>query len=514
MKRLNSMLQACDCARGRSSRALARSAVASLAGVAFGCAPPRAPLPPSPPPVSAEQLAPWSQLPPLAPQQKVDPHLDVRYLRLPNGLGVTVAVTSGGSTSLELRVPSARDRSLGAVTAMVEALRAGTRDGANEPFFNPKMALSPIGFWTDAVATTFVWRVPQRGTEKALSLLGQFVLQPIFDPNETQLALQQQLGEIRDDSYALNQLPQLARAAIPGLERPSHEHDARTVLRLKSETLQQVHHCSMQPAGAELVVVGPVSPESVQAWASAAFGGWAADPSATAAACQDYLTPPLPEHPEQAKLDKARLLVIHGASFDPWITFDVPGPPISSADYLPFEMLSHLLEEHATGAAHAMRHAGATYGLHMATYDRYSGLSLLEIRGQIEPEQVRTALRSLLEDIRGLGTRLDAEELEGVKRRWRTETVDSWARGDGLAGALQWQLRRGRNAVDLVKVLEEGDQIDVARCREVADRYLSRAQPSMAITGLTQNLIRGLALDAEVHQVAWTDKLRERGKVP
>lgn len=483
-------------------------------GAALGCAPARPPLPPAPAPVSAEQLAPWGHPPPLAPEERAsDFKLQIQRAKLPNGLGVTVAVTEGAATSVQLWLPNARDRSQGAVTAMVNSLRAGTRDGTKDPFNNPKIALAPIGTWTDAVGTTFYWVVPQRGTQQALSLLGAYVRDPLFDQNEVQLRLQQQLAAIKFASEPLNQLQPLARSAFPGLERPTHEQDARQLFHLPPQKLQEIHRCTMQPASAELVVVGAVAFDSVVAWATNAFGSWRADPTATAEACAEWLTPAFPEHPEKARLDRPLLVVIYGMRGDPRIAIDVPGPPIDSPDYHPFELLSMLLEEHAGGSVKALRHAGATYGIHTSTYDRYARLSLLEIDGQIDPEQLQGALRSLIDDIHGLANRLDAAELDAVKRTWRTQLVDSWQRSDALAGALQWTLRSGHEPADILKVFDEVQQIDLARFREVAERYLSSANLSMTVTGYAPNFIRGLAIDAEVQQVVWTDKLKEHKKL-
>jgi hypothetical protein len=309
--------------------------------------------------VSPAQLAPWRQPPPLAPEEHLEVHLDIRHFKLASGVGVTVAETKGTSTSISLRVPAARDRSQGAVTAMVKSLRAGTRDGSNAPFFNPQIALAPIGFWTDVAATTFVWRVPQHGTRQALSLLGSFVRDPFFAPNEVRLRLQQQLAAIRDSSDPLSQLRQLARAGIPGLERPSYEQDARGLFRL-APMLKQIHRCALQPRDAELVVVGPVRPDDAVAWATSALGNWRADPVATALACADWVTPAFPEHPNQARRERPLLLEIFGLQGDPRIAIDVAGPAIDSVDYLPFELLAALLEEHRSGSAKVLRHAGAT----------------------------------------------------------------------------------------------------------------------------------------------------------
>jgi predicted Zn-dependent peptidase len=496
----------------RMARHLAHGVLGAC--TALACAPARPPLPPAPAPLSAEQLEPWAHPPPLAPEEGAsDFQLSIQRAKLPNGVGVTLAVREGAASSLQLWLPEARDRGQGAVTAMVNSLRAGTRDGTKEPFYNPRIALVPIGAWTDAVGTTLYWRVPQRGTQQALSLLGAYVRDPLFDPDEVQLQLQQQVAAIKLASEPVNQLAPLARSAFPGLERPTYEQDARQMFHLPAQKLRQIHRCTMQPANAELVVVGPVAFDSLLAWATSALGSWRADPAATAEACAEWLTPAFPEHPDQARLDRPLLTVIYGMRGDPRIAIDVPGPPIDSPDYHPFELLSLLLEEHAGGSAKALRHAGATYGIRTSSYDRFARLSLLEIRGQIDPEQLQGALRSLIEDIHGLGSRLDAAELDAVKRRWRTQLIDSWQRSDALAGALQWTLRSGHEPADLLKVFDEVQQIDLARFREVAERYLSNANPSIVVTGYAPNFIRGLALDAEVRQVRWSDELKEHKKL-
>jgi len=111
---------------------------------ALGCSPARSPLPPAPPLASAEELAPWGKAPSLAPVEHTEVRLDTTHVRLENGLGVSVSVTGGGaSTSIELRVPSARDRGRGVVAAMANALRAGTHDEKGEPFFIPGSPCHP-----------------------------------------------------------------------------------------------------------------------------------------------------------------------------------------------------------------------------------------------------------------------------------------------------------------------------------------------------------------------------------
>jgi predicted Zn-dependent peptidase len=138
--------------------------------------------------------------------------------------------------------------------------------------------------------------------------------------------------------------------------------------------------------------------------------------------------------------------------------------------------------------------------------------SLLELEGQVAPENAQAALRKLVEDIRSLSETLEERELEEVKRRARNALINSLSNNVGLAEQALVALRRGRPAESIKHLPDEIAQVSLARCRDVARRWLSRARPSIAVAGLPVKLVRGLGLRANVRRLYWTDRLQEPKK--
>jgi predicted Zn-dependent peptidase len=435
---------------------------------------------------------------------------------LPNGLGVTVVARPGSeTTAVYLRVPSAGDRSTGDVAVMAEALRAGTLHGSKgELYINPKLGLMPIGIATEPAGTTFSWHVLPRAGRTAVELLGEFVLKPAFDPAEVNIRLQQELANIQRDSVTLQRhAQQVARAALPTLATPSHEEDARGLFQLDPARLKQIHACTMLPTGAELVVVGPLDPGQALSWATAAFGGWRAQ--APAAGCEQWRQPALAgaaagSTASSPRLSRAELRMIFGAIGDPMLFIEVPGPAIDSPDYVPFMLLSYLLENRRSGAAWEVRHAGGTYGIRSGIFDGYPHLTLLEVQGQVEPDAVQQALRSLIADIRGLAASLREEELEAVKRRSRNGLLNWLSSNEAVAILALNHARRGLGIDHLLESPNELSRIDLARCREVAERWLTQAEPSIVVTGPVKS---GLGIAVTMKTMAWTDKPQAHRKL-
>jgi zinc protease len=473
-----------------------------------GCSQAATPLPQVPQaPISA--LSRWLTPPPVAPEPELVLPMAIRRVTLDNGLSLSV-VTRGGSnmSAIQLWVPSAGDRSEGRVAVMVDALRAGTRVDVQTVLVNPKLAYEPIGISTRATGTTFSWQVLTRATEQALRLLGHFVSHPVFEPQETRDRFQASLTFIQNDSGGIGHLANIARGTLPGLEMPTPEQDARGVLKLTPELLTRVHRCVVSPAGAELVVVGPLGFEQVEPWAKAAFGGLRApapDPS-----CADFAISPL--NPESARLEQIELGIVYGGMFEPIVMMSMPGPAQSSPDYVAFALLSEVLEARDEGSAQGLRHMGATYGIHFSLNDSFPGLTLLEVQGQIEEDNLQPAVRQVIEDIRSLAETLTVEQLDEVKRRWRNEYVNTLSNDGAVASAALWQIRRGQPPDALARWPNELMQLSLEQCRAAARHWLSGAQPSLAVAGIPSKLARGLNLSANVRTMRWTQQLQEYKK--
>ncbi len=480
--------------------------------VAFGllagaCGPSRVQLPDPPPRVMAKaELERWSAPP--APAADLPRHLPLATQRiaLENGLHVTVVSRlEARSTSILLHVPSMRDPSIGPVTFMGEALRAGTIAGAGEVLVNPGLAGVRIGVATGRTGTTFSWEVLSRASASAIELLGAFVLTPAFNPPDVVSQLHQEIAEIQHYSGSSQRMFDVVHAAIPGLDRPTPQADGRRLLGMSPEVLRQIHGCTMRPDGAELIVVGPVTAESVKGWASAAFGAWRAGRRADDPACAAWLGPVAPVHPEQAQLARSQLQVAVG-DFDPVVIVSVPGPAPESSDYLPFTLLTRIIAHRSAGAAHALREAGATYGIHSRSDESYAHFSVFDLAGQLEPAAAKDALRAMVVDVREISENVEAAEVASAARRWRNEVITSLASNPEVARLALWQLRRGQDVRALPQILDEIARIDRERCRDVARRYLREAHPSIGVMGWPRHLIGGLGLDVNIQYLMWTSE--------
>jgi predicted Zn-dependent peptidase len=482
--------------------------VLSLGLLLAGCSGRPAPLPVVPA-TPASALWKWQSPPPLAPEGELALALSIRRVTLDNGLSLTVITRPHTQvTALELWVPSAGDRSEGIVSVMADALRAGTRVDGKTVLVNPKLAYEPIVILTNPKGTSFSWQALTRATEPAIGLLGHFVFHPVFEAEETRDRLQASLTSIQGYAGGPRHLANIARDVLPGVDLPTPEQDARGLFRLSPELLASVHRCVMSPRGAELAVVGPLSFEQVEPWARAAFGSIAVPPHDPS--CDVYAIAPL--NPENMRLSQVELGIIYGGAFDPVVMMSMPGPPSSSPDYVPFALLPEILEVRDAGSAQELRHMGATYGIHFGLNDSFPGLTLLEVQGQVEPDNAQQALRQVIEDIRGVSETLTAEQLEEVKRRWRNQYVNALSSNRAIADAALWQIQRGRSPAEMLEWPKELMQISVEQCRAVARHWLSEARPSVAVAGLPVKLVRGLNLSVHVREMYWTDKLQEQKK--
>lgn len=480
------------------------AAISCLLIVACAGRPVELELPGPPPVLGPRELAAWSKPP--APASDVPRRLPlaIERIALDNGMHVTVVARPGTpSTAIGLRVPSMRDSGDGPVAVMAEALRAGTRQRDGAMLINPKLG-APIQIRTSNAGTTFSWEVLPRASSAALQLLGAFVRSPAFNPPDVMVRLHQELAHIQRYSGSESRVRDLVHAAFPGFKRPTPEADAQGLIKLTPEVLRTVHECTLRPEGMELVVVGPVAAESVEAWAKAAFSGWHAARPSTDPACAAWLVPPAPAHPELARLSRVELQIVYGL-FDPVIIVSVAGPEPASDDYLPFTLLTQVLARRRASAFRALRDMGATYDIAAESIDDYAHMSLFDLSGQIDPEASQEALRTLVTDIHTIADNLDTLELSLFARRWRNVLITSFGSNVAVARRIFWQLDRGREPATLPDLLSEIEHVDVMRCRDVARRWLSSAQPSIGMTGLPGRFVHGLGIDVHVSKFYWSD---------
>jgi predicted Zn-dependent peptidase len=329
------------------------------------------------------------------------------------------------------------------------------------------------------------------------------VLTPSFEPGEVNIQRRLALARIASFSGTTLHLRELALGAIPGFERDSPKVNASRLLALGPEVLQRVHECTVRPEGAELVVVGPVSAQEVTEQAESAFGAWpAAFPSDRACEWPAQIAG---GYSDGARLQRPELQVIY-SGIDPFIVIALPGPALDSEDYLPFELISDALTRRTAGSAKRLRHVGDTYGIQSRVFTSAPNRTAVVLSGQLDPLAAQAGLRALLDDIHELEQTLGESEIEVLKRAWRSELVNSTASNPNAAEFVVRELSRQHSSEKLLNLPSEIMGVDLERCRQVAARWFSKAQPSIVVATRTREFARGLGIDAHVQELFWNDK--------
>ena len=473
----------------------------ALALLLAACAPAAA-LPPAPAPQSPAQLARWRTPPPPEAEPQIELHGELQRVALGNGLHVTVLPRAESrSTVVRLSVPSAFEEGEGPLVVVAEMLRAGTQLDHGEVAFNPRLGESAIGIYTGPRGTEFEWQVLPRGSQHAVALLGQFVLQPTFDPAELKIRLQRELTIIESYAQSYQRVDDLARSALPGIPPRRPDREATRLLELTAEQVQHLYRCSMQPKDAELVIVGPVTSAAALGWARRAFGEWQPGPRANERNCARRAPAAADEAPAP---EKPLVQLLSGSRGEPYLFMAVPGPARESDDFLAFELLSRVLQEREHGSAQELRHAGTSAGIEVGVHSDYAGFSLLELHGEVAARGARRALQALVSDLRSLEQNLTETELDTAKRRWTAEYVEGLRRDSVLAASVSWELSRGRPPEAVYEWPRTLAALDLERCRQTAGRWLTRAQPSIVVGNPPNKVTEGLGFPVSVRRLTWT----------
>jgi len=465
------------------------------------CGPPSV-LPPAPPPQTPAQLERWRTPPPLAAEPQLELRGELQRVALGNGLHVTVLTRAESpSTVVRLWVPSASEEGEGPLVAVAEMLRAGTHVEPGGLLVNPRLGESAIGIYTGRKGTEFEWQVLPRASRQAVSLLGQFVLHPTFELDELKIRRQRELAIIENYSRSFLRVNDVARSALPGVVVPPPDRAAARVLELSREEVQHLYRCAMRPEGAELVIVGPVASEAALGWARRAFADWQPGARSKETGCA---RPAPPADGVTAPLQEPLVQLLSGSRGEPYLFMALPGPARESDDFLVFELLSRVLQDREQGSAQALRHAGTSAGIDVEVSSDYVGFSLLELRGQVEASGVRRALQALVLDIRRLEQDLTETELDTAKRRWTAQYVHGLRNDQVLAASVAWELTRGRSPEAVYAWPQTLRAIDLERCRQVARRWLSSAQPSIVVGSPPSRMSENLGFPATVRRLTWT----------
>lgn len=227
----------------------------------------------------------WSRVPnPSASKPFVPP----RFVRqtLPNGLTVFVASWKTlpiVTARLVLPVGTADDPPgrAGLATLTASLLDKGTKELTATALAEKLESLGATpSVSADLDETTVELNVLARHFGEALSLVGQFVIQPRLDRSDVDRERLLQLAGLVQGPDSASWIAQRAfRSLLHGAAHPygrPTDGDQESVAKLDGEAIRTFHSDHFSPRGSALVVAGDVDSVDVLALAGKIFGGWTA----------------------------------------------------------------------------------------------------------------------------------------------------------------------------------------------------------------------------------------------
>lgn len=267
-----------------------RHLFSALAGLAVGCGAPPAPVPPPAPP-SATSVAPAPEAkrlqPPAAGIAPSAPFPSIQRRELENGLGLRVVerrVHPIVELRLVVRTGTAGDgEKPGLALVAGELLKAGGAGGMSpQKLVQRAEALgADLVVSTDRDSTRISLSVTSGDLDAALEILAAVALRPAFAPVEFGKLRAREIERVKSSargSASWAGLMVLYRELfdVPAGVHPYSRYDAMPP-ELEKLTLQDCrgwHKANFVPSNANLVVVGDVTPEAVEAGAKKWFGAW------------------------------------------------------------------------------------------------------------------------------------------------------------------------------------------------------------------------------------------------
>lgn len=457
----------------------------------MGCAS-RAPLPsPSQPLVPTPKIEALEQRPALVTEQPSGLP-KVRSFRLANGLvlyaleshafpQVAAAFVSlrGGEDLHDLEhagLPSLITEALLASASIQPPRAARTKTDADAPI---TIDLGGATLRHTALVTTMV---ESKFLADAVASLADVVREPIL--NEQVLARARKAVKAGWDDERFGIAGVAHNHITQRLYGPAHvlgQHADMAVKRIDEHTLDQVikgYEQRYVPAAGALVLVGDLDPVAASLIVNQEFGSWA----------RAHDGPRTYDKPDWKPRGK-RKIFLHARMSVAHIALGQHGPAPSSADYVPTEVLSHLL-----GGSYNSRlmtslrgEAGLAYSVHSALMPRRDG-SLLTIATEVARDDAEDALKLIGAEVRALREELvTPEELTRAKTTLRQALSSRYEAPSSALGAVLLDLELGESPVTRPAAhLAQLEALTPAELRATAERVLDPRAPVIVIGDLRQ----------------------------
>ena len=327
---------------------------------------------------------------------------------------------------------------------------------------------------TDREMTVFWCKVARPHFRRALSVLGDMMVNPLLDPTEVEKEREVVLEELRmSNDYPTNRVDLLIDESLwpdqpMGRDVGGGQESVKNITR--EQILDYVKH-QYTPSNTVAVVAGDISHDEVVDLLGEALEGWTSEKPMTWYPVQDGQEAPR-IRVEQRKTDQAHLCI------------GLPGLPLAHPD------------RYALGLMNVMLGEGMSSRLFMElrenqslAYDVHSSINLFRDCGSliiycgVEPQKSEKAINAILEQLNGLQDDIPQSELEKVrelsKGRMLLRMEDS--RSVAMWMGAQETLTGSVRTVD--EVVERIDAVSTADIERVAGDLIREDRLNLAVVG-------------------------------
>ncbi len=470
----------------RAEILLALSFLASLAACVGG----RPQLPPPVMPLSATPVEEFRSAPPEAGPTAELRLPDINVDQLDNGLTL-IHLQRPGSHVAAIRFVTRRGgedgpRNKAGLSWMTGEVIGSHTAGASplgEEHLLEQHGLRPDVTVDRELAALSLWMTTDR-LPQALELVARTLREPILLPSNVERARAAAHRQI--EFYWSNSERSSISHARRALFGPEHRATypiwgtRESVSLVTREQIMAHYRATWIPLQSALVVVGDIEHETFVEMANRLFGSWHVPERA----------PERDQPPLQPPWSGARIMARATSSPQSLVLLMERAPSRRSPDFVAFGVLTRILGQMFSSRLNLMlrEERGYSYGVHAQYNARSSDGDLLFVT-HVSPRRLSNAMRAVVGELRRLRDEGPTEEeLATASILMREELVESMETCASASAYLAELFADGYSPEEILRLERELRELDVARVRAVALRWLRPDEAPMVVTGPQESL--------------------------
>lgn len=338
------------------------------------------------------------------------------------------------------------------------------------------------------LAALSLWMTTDR-LPRALELVAQTLREPILLPSNVERARAAAQRQI--EFYWNNSERSSLSHARRVLFGPEHRATfpiwgtRESVAMVTREQILANYRATWIPLQSALVVVGDIEHERFVEMANELFGSWHV-PEQPFESDQPPLQPPW---------SGARIMARATASPQSLVLLMERAPSRRSEDFVPFGVLTRVLGQMFSSRLNLTlrEERGYSYGVHAQYNARQNDGDLLFVT-HVSPHRLSNAMRAVVGELRRLRDEGPTEEeLTTATTLMREELVESLETCASASAYLAELFADGYGPEEIARLENELREVDVARVRAVARRWIRPDEAPMVVTGQRGSLDREVA---------------------